>query len=120
MDAKILAKYRKLLLEEKQRILNNSKNALKHELALSPDDLPDETDLAASEVNQNLVFKLRDRERQLLAKIDECMGRIEDGSFGACTDCEEPIEVRRLEARPMSTLCVACKEKQEHREKIYA
>jgi len=120
MEAKTLAKYRKLLLEEKQRILNNSKNALKNELALSPDDLPDETDLAASEVNQNLVFKLRDRERQLLAKIDEAMGRIEDGSFGTCMDCEEPIEIRRLEARPVSTLCIACKEKQEHREKIYA
>ena len=120
MDAKILAKYRKLLLDEKQRIMNNSKNALKHELALSPDDLPDETDLAASEVSQNLVFKLRDRERQLLSKIDEAMSRIEEGTFGSCDDCEEPIEVRRLEARPMSTLCVACKEKQEHREKIYA
>jgi DnaK suppressor protein len=120
MEAKTLARYRKLLLEEKQRIMNNSKNALKHELALSPDDLPDETDLAASEVNQNLVFKLRDRERQLLAKIDEAMARIEEGSFGTCMDCEEPIEVRRLEARPVSTLCIACKERQEHREKIYA
>jgi DnaK suppressor protein len=120
MDAKSLAKYRKLLSEEKQRILNNSKHALKNELALSQDDLMDETDLAASEVNQNLVFRLRDRERQLLAKIDEAMSRIDDGSFGACADCEEPIEVRRLEARPMSTLCIACKEKQEHREKIYA
>ena len=48
MDAKSLAKYRKLLLDEKQRILNNSKNALKNELALSQDDLMDETDLAAS------------------------------------------------------------------------
>ena len=120
MEAKSLAKYRKLLIEEKQRIMNNSKNALKNELALSPDDLPDETDLAASEVNQNLVFKLRDRERQLLSKIDEAIARIEDGSFGNCADCEEPIEIRRLEARPMSTLCIACKEKQEHREKIYA
>jgi DnaK suppressor protein len=120
MEAKTLAKYRKLLLEEKQRIINNSKNALKNELALSPDDLPDETDLAASEVNQNLVFKLRDRERQLLAKIDEAMERIEDGSFGTCMDCEEPIEIRRLEARPVSTLCIACKERQEHKEKIYA
>ncbi len=120
MDAKNLAKYRKLLIEEKQRIMNNSKNALKHELALSPDDLPDETDLAASEVNQNLIFKLRDRERLLLSKIDEAMARIEDGTFGSCAECEEPIEVRRLEARPMSTLCVACKERQEHREKIYA
>src|SRR6476469_4948269 len=120
MDAKTLAKYKKLLLEEKQRILNNSKNALKHELSLSPDDLPDETDLAASEINQNLVFKLRDRERQLLSKIDEAMERIEAGTYGACEECEEPIEPRRLEARPVSTLCIACKEKQEHREKIYA
>src|SRR6185312_2878984 len=105
-------------LEEKQRILNNAKHALKNELAVAQDDLMDETDLAASEVNQNLVFKLRDRER--LSKIDEAMGRIEDGSFGACAECEEPIEARRLEARPMSTLCIACKEKQEHREQIYA
>ncbi len=120
MEAKTLAKYKKLLLEEKQRILNNSKNALKNELALSPDDLPDETDLAASEINQNLVFKLRDRERQLLSKIDEALARMDEGSFGICQECEEPIEPRRLEARPVSTLCIACKEKQEHREKIYA
>ena len=120
MDAKLLAKYRKLLLEEKQRLLNNSKKALQNELTLSPDDLPDETDLAASEINQNLIFKLRDRERQLLAKIDEALGRMDEGTFGSCQDCEEPIEPRRLEARPVSTLCIACKEKQEHREKIYA
>lgn len=120
MDAKTLNKFRKLLTEEKQRILNNSKNALKNELALSPDDLPDETDLAASEINQNLVFKLRDRERQLLSKIDEALSRIDDGSFGSCAECEEPIEPRRLEARPVSTLCISCKEKEEHREKIYA
>jgi DnaK suppressor protein len=120
MDAKLLTRYKKMLLEEKQRILNNSKNALKNELALSPDDLPDETDLAASEISQNLVFKLRDRERLLLTKIDEALARIDDKTFGTCVDCEEPIEPRRLEARPVSDLCIACKEKQEHRDKIYA
>lgn len=120
MEAKALAKFKKALLEEKQRILNNSRNAVKNELALSPDDLPDETDLAASEINQNLIFKLRDRERQLLAKIDEALQRMDEGNFGTCEDCEEPIEMRRLEARPVSTLCIACKERQEHREKIYA
>lgn len=120
MDGKIVAKYKKILLEEKQRILNNSKNALKNELALSPDDLADETDLAVSEINQNLIFKLRDRERQLLVKIDQALSRMDDGSFGTCQECEEPIEPKRLEARPVSTLCLACKEKQEHREKIYA
>lgn len=120
MDPKQQAKFRKLLLEEKQRLINNSKNSLKTELALSPDDLPDETDLAASEINQNLVFKLRDRERQLLIKIDEALSRMDEGVFGICEECEEPIEPRRLEARPVSTMCISCKERQEHREKIYA
>ena len=120
MDTKNLIRFKKILMEEKQRILNNSKNALKNELAVSPDDLFDETDLAASEVNQNLTFKLRDRERLLLSKIDEAMSRIEDGSFGNCAECEEPIEVKRLEARPMSELCIACKEEQEQQEKIFA
>jgi DnaK suppressor protein len=120
MDPKLLGKYKKLLLDEKQRIVNNSKNALKNELTLSPDDLLDETDLAASEINQNLIFKLRDRERQLLSKIDLALARMEEGVFGTCQECEEPIEARRLEARPVSTLCIVCKEKQEHKEKIYA
>jgi len=120
MEAKLLAKYRKLLLEEKQRLLNQSKDSLRNEITLSQDDLPDETDLAASEINQNLIFKLRDRERQLLSKIDEALGRMDDGTFGLCEDCEEPIEPKRLDVRPVSTLCIACKERQEHREKIYA
>lgn len=120
MEAKLLAKYRKALLEEKQRILNNSKNSIQSELSLSPDDLPDETDLAASEISQNLIFKLRDRERQLLVKIDEALDRMDEGSFGTCMECEEPIEPKRLEARPVSTMCISCKERQEHREKIFA
>lgn len=120
MDAKTLAKFRKLLLEEKQRILNNSKNSVQNELVLSQDDLPDETDLAANEVNQNLIFKLRDRERQLLGKIDEALMRMDAGNFGVCEECEEPIEPRRLEARPVSTHCIACKERQERRDKVYA
>ncbi|MGE0614005.1 MAG: TraR/DksA family transcriptional regulator [Bacteriovoracia bacterium] len=120
MDKKTVTKFKKLLLDEKQRILNNSKNTLNNELNISSDDLPDESDLAAVEINQNLVFKLRDRERQLLVKIDEALARMDEGSFGTCEECEEDIEMRRLEARPVSTMCIACKEKQEHREKVYA
>lgn len=93
---------------------------LKNELNISPDDLPDETDLAATEINQNLIFKLRERERQLLSKIDEAMARMEEGSFGTCEVCEEPIEKKRLQARPVSTLCLVCQEEREHRDKIYA
>lgn len=119
MEQKNLNKFKKLLLEEKQRVMNNSRKNL-DDIKVDIDDLPDETDLAASEVSQNLAFKLRDRERLLLAKIDQALGRIEDGTFGTCEECEEPIEPRRLEARPVSTLCISCKEREEHREKVFA
>ena len=120
MDAKKLAKFKKTLLEEQERILNNTKNSLTTELNISSDDLADETDLAASTIAQNLVFKLRDRERHLMLKISEALARIDDGTFGICADCEEAIEPRRLEARPSTTMCIACKERQERQEKIYA
>lgn len=119
MDKKSLARFKKLLLDEKERLLSAGK-VLNTELNISPDDLPDETDFAVSAVQQSLLFKLRDRERHLLAKIEVALLRVEDGSFGVCEDCEEPIERRRLEARPVSTMCIACKEREEHREKVYA
>src|SRR5436190_404875 len=119
MDQKNLTKFKKILLEEKQNVMNNSRKNL-DDIKIDIDDLPDETDLAASEVSQTLAFKLRDRERLLLAKIDQALAKIDEGTFGTCEDCEEPIETRRLEARPVSTLCIACKERQEHREKIFA
>lgn len=121
MEAKKLAKFRRLLTEERSRLVDSSRNAIRNEdLNISSDDLPDETDLAATEVNQNLMFRLRDRERRMLAKIDLALTRIEEGSFGTCEDCEEPIEPKRLEARPVSELCLTCKEMQEHKEKVYA
>jgi DnaK suppressor protein len=119
MDQKSLNKFKKILLEEKQKVMNNSRKNL-DDIKVDVDDLPDETDLAASEVSQALAFKLRDRERLLLAKIDQALAKIEDGTFGICEECEEPIETKRLEARPVSTLCIACKEREEHREKIFA
>ena len=121
MEAKTLARFKKVLLEEKQRLQTSSRASLQNnELNISADDLPDETDFAAHVISQHLVFKLKERERQLLKKIDEALGRIDEGSFGTCESCEENIESKRLEARPVSTLCLSCKELEEHREKIYA
>ncbi len=120
MDTRNLARFKKLLLEEKQRLINNSKASIQKEISVSVDDLADETDLAAFEVSQNLVFRLRDRERNLVQKIDQALQRIEIGSFGTCMECDESIEKGRLEARPVSTLCLSCKEMQEHRERVYA
>jgi DnaK suppressor protein len=120
MNTQTMSKFKNILLAERDRLLNNSKASIKNDLNISTDDLPDEADLAASEINQSLTFELRNRERMMISKINTALKRIQDGTFGECEFCEEPIEKRRLEARPFSTLCVSCQETHEHKEKVYA
>lgn len=74
---------------------------------------PDPTDRAALEAERNLTLRIRDRERKLRGKIEEALARIEDGTFGICEVCEEKISFKRLKARPVTTLCINCKEEQE-------
>lgn len=74
---------------------------------------PDPTDRASLESDRNLTLRIRDRERKLRNKIEEALARIEEGTFGICEVCEEPISASRLEARPVTTLCIDCKESQE-------
>ena len=78
---------------------------------------PIPTDRATLEYNRNLTLRIRDRERKLLSKIDEALGRIEDGSYGKCEECDGEIGVDRLRARPVTTLCIACKSQQEAEER---
>ena len=81
---------------------------------------PDPTDRGNLESDRNLLLRIRDRERKLISKIDEALGRIADGSFGLCEECSEPISVERLKARPVTTLCIECKADQEERERMSA
>jgi DnaK suppressor protein len=64
-------------------------------------------------------MRLRNREALFLRKIDEALRRIADGSFGECEECGDDIELKRLEARPTATMCVACKEEAERREHVH-
>ena len=108
------------LREEKAKVLNHTDKIKTEDLTLSQDDLADEVDLASSELNQSLTIRLRDRERLLLNKIEKALSKIDEGTFGICDVCEEPIEMKRLEARPVADLCIRCKEAQEQQEKVYA
>jgi DnaK suppressor protein len=76
-------------------------------------------DLASSEYLQSFTFRLRGREKSFLGKITKALVKIEDGSFGKCEECEEEISIKRLEARPETTLCIRCKEDQERVEKDF-
>lgn len=120
MKKKDLQKFAVQLKEEKARILNQLEKTQKADLTLQAEDLPDEVDLASSELNQSMSLKIRDRERLLLLKIENALAKIEEGTFGICESCEEPIEVKRLEARPVAELCIGCKEQEELEEKTFS
>ncbi|OGW76209.1 MAG: hypothetical protein A3J72_07400 [Nitrospirae bacterium RIFCSPHIGHO2_02_FULL_40_19] len=75
-------------------------------------------DQATAETDRNFMLRLRDRERLLLKKIDEAVERIDNGTFGICEECGNRIGVKRIEARPVTTLCIECKTRQEEEEKI--
>ena len=116
---KDLKRFKGILIEKKEEILKNAKRTLNEDMTLDADDLPDEMDLASSEYLQSFTFRLRGREKTFLKKIDHALAKIDEGTFGICEECEEPISVKRLEARPETTLCIRCKEDQERIEKAY-
>jgi len=78
---------------------------------------PDPTDQATVETDRNFDLRIRDRERKLIKKIDQALNRIKDGSFGVCESCGGNISVKRLQARPVTTLCIDCKTSQEIEER---
>ena len=77
---------------------------------------PDPTDRATMESERNLTLRIRDRERKLRNKIEDALARMVDGTFGICEVCEGEIGFKRLEARPVTTLCINCKSEQEQDE----
>ncbi len=78
----------------------------------------DPADRATAESDRAFTLRLRDRERKLVRKIQQAVQRINDGEYGICGECGNDINVARLKARPMTTLCISCKSKQEEEEKV--
>ena len=82
------------------------------------ENMPDPTDRATLESDRNFTLRIRDRERKLIGKIKDALERIENGTYGICESCEEEISDKRLRARPVTTLCIKCKKKQEDEERM--
>ena len=121
MNQRDLKKFKELLLLEKKKLLANAKSTMEDSIEqVKADNVLDEGDEASAEADISMVYRLRDRERYLFKKIDKALAKIEDGSFGTCEECGDEIGTKRLEARPVTDLCVKCKEDQEQREKEYA
>ena len=115
-----LDEFTNTLLEKRHHLLEQAKRTLDTEMVLSPDDRFDEVDQASSEYMQAFSFRLRGRERHLMDKIEVALAKIKSGTFGTCEECEEPISLKRLQARPEAPLCIQCKEAQEREEAVYA
>jgi DnaK suppressor protein len=107
---------RRDLQKQRQAILDEAGEGLtKRE---GPEAFPDVSDQASAEVDQNFSMRIKEREQKLLKKIDEALDRLKKNIYGICERCEEEIPYQRLKARPVTTLCIACKTLQEQEEKI--
>ena len=117
MKKETLKKFKKLFEAQRKAIQGNHNSIICDDFRISPDDRYDEVDQARADIEQAIRMQLKNRETAHMKKVEEALRRIEDGSYGLCEECDEDIELKRLEARPTATLCVACKEDQERSEK---
>jgi DnaK suppressor protein len=110
--------FRQMLLRWKEDLLRESSETLD---SLQDGGLaePDIADRASLETDRSLELRTRDRERKLISKIDEALQRIEEGTYGYCEETNEPISLRRLEARPIATLSIEAQERHERLERTH-
>ena len=106
---KILIDWKNLLMKEADKTVEHMKN--------DSTKLSDPNDAATQEEEFRLELRTRDRERKLIIKIDQALQRVDDGAYGYCEDTGEPIGIKRLEARPIATLCIEAQERHERLEK---
>ncbi len=108
--------FRALLLSRINELLNGAGKTVA-EMTDEQENFPDPNDRASLESDRNFELRIRDRERKLIAKMQEALKRIDDGTFGLCDTCGGPISEKRLQARPVTTQCIDCKTKEEKMEK---
>jgi DnaK suppressor protein len=80
---------------------------------------PDMADRATLETDRSLELRTRDRQRKLISKIDSALRRIDEGTYGYCEETDNPISLRRLEARPIATLSIEAQEQHERMERTH-
>ena len=121
MNKKNLEKYKKILLEKKKEILSRIDSGVETgDILTTHDGRADVADIASDEYEHSLIYKLGERESRYLAKVDNKLKEIEDGTFGICKRCGKDIQLERLDIRPVADLCIECKKKEEEEEDALA
>ena len=116
MNAQQREYFRQKLLAWRGELLRESNETLRN-LQSESLAVPDMSDRATKETDRALELRTRDRQRKLIAKIDEALRRIDEGTYGYCEETDEPISLRRLEARPIATLSLEAQERHERMER---
>ena len=118
MNPMQLEYFRQKLLNWRAELLDDSNGTLS---SLQSENLvePDLADRATRETDRAIELRTRDRERKLISKIDEALRRIDEGDYGYCEETNEPISLRRLEARPIATLSLEAQERHERMERTH-
>ncbi len=116
MNSLMLEYFRQKLLAWRSELIAESDETLQN-LQQTEMYEADALDRAARECDHALELRTRDRYRKLLGKIDSALARVESGDYGYCDETGEPIGIRRLEARPVATLCLEAQEKHERLER---
>lgn len=117
MEAQDLQYFKDMLKGMLDDILKKSDETLE-DMTSDGEVYADPADRATAESDRAFTLRLRDRERKLIKKIQKAVDRLEDGEYGICQDCGDDISIPRLKARPMTTLCINCKSKQEEDEAV--
>ncbi|WP_300513504.1 RNA polymerase-binding protein DksA [Aliiroseovarius sp.] len=118
MNDRQLEYFRRKLEAWKADLLDDSKHTIEG-LQDNTRNIPDIADRASEETDRALELRTRDRQRKLVAKIDQALRRIDEGEYGYCEATGEPISLKRLDARPIATLSLEAQERHERREKVH-
>ncbi|MBT8083691.1 MAG: RNA polymerase-binding protein DksA [Woeseia sp.] len=118
MNAEQLEHFREILTSWKKELMNEVDRTLLH-MQDEAANFPDPNDRATQESEFGLELRTRDRERKLLRKINSALARIDEGSYGYCEETGEEIGLKRLEARPVATLCLEAQERRELSERQF-
>jgi len=119
MNEMQLEYFKRKLLDWRADLMKESESTLK-DLKETNLNEADANDRASNETDQYLELRTRDRMRKLIKKINQALDRIENGTYGYCEETGEPIGLARLEARPVTTLCIEAQERHERKEKTFA
>jgi len=118
MNEKQLEFFRTILQAQKDALLSNAGETTEH-LREDTSIVPDPADRATIEEEHALELRTRDRERKLLKKISQSIGRIDAGDYGYCDETGEPIGLGRLLARPTATLSLEAQQRREMKQKMF-